>query len=1140
MSTHSLQIIVILMGAFQALIALTVFLFDPRRTTNVALAIYLLVFAAYSAGVAGMADAVTVEQAAPWTWVVALVGLQVSVGLIYLTLHVFRFSWLRRPHISLPLAVASAAPVILVLIDGLFQTRLMYPGLDARLYLGGYVELSAFLNTPLSVLFRVTNLYLAQVVQIGLVVHLLRQPDTRPYRSALWVLLMLEALGALSQMVLRALIGPLAAFILIQFSLTASVALVFSQTHAISTRKSNRLLQRLGFSGRRAISVRVKLLALAAIVITIMTAGQGAINIESINQQSERNDQLRLLQQHNDYRALVSNLEQTAGSLATSLADRVDIAALFKARDRDVLLARLTPLFTTLKEQYNVVHMYVEDADGRVFLRVHDPDVYGDDITYRRTAAQALATQQTVSGLDIGPNRLGVRGVSPLYDNNQFIGLVEVGLDYDQRFINSLKNRSGSDFRLWVTHEAAAPANLRPSADAPAAPLDSLFFYAATTQAVPTPPAEVFRRVMSTGKAEYQQVNTADQSWAVMVVPLQAYPDRIIGAIEIILSRAAFVADFQQIRFTNLTLAAGLGLLAFVLLWISTTNAVLNPLLHLTTIAGRQLRGDLKARAEIESRDEFRQLGDTLNSLTAQLSDLIGSLEQRVLARTEQLRASAEVGHAAASILDGNELLTTIVNLIAQRFGFYYVAIFTVSPDNQYAVLHDATGEAGRVLKEQHHRLKLDDQSMVGNAIRQRRLQITSDVTQEAAHSTNPLLPETRSEIALPLMVGDRILGALDVQSVQPNAFDEGTATVLQSMADQIAVALSNAEQFKQTQAALEQASALYNASQSITLAEEPQMMLTELIKYAAADADGATIILHERAQSGSAEPRLEAVATWARQASDKQVAPGTHFTMEQLPIMRSLSPDQPIIIEDANAPDVDAGLRRAMNLLNVRAAVVLPMVTGQHPFGALIIAYREPRLLPLDNLRPLIALTNQLAVSVQNQQLLAETHLTLEQLNEANRRLTGEAWRAYTRAAARPLRVIDAGPGVVPEQLPPTAEAAVPIVVRGEAIGHLKLRDTDRRASWSEADLALLQAVAAEVAGVIDNARLFEQARDRAAREAQFNRIADRIRRASGIQAILRAAAEELSVALDTSHAHAQLSRAVGQADGREPTGER
>jgi GAF domain-containing protein len=486
-------------------------------------------------------------------------------------------------------------------------------------------------------------------------------------------------------------------------------------------------------------------------------------------------------------------------------------------------------------------------------------------------------------------------------------------------------------------------------------------------------------------------------------------------------------------------------------------------------------------------------------------------------------------GGAPASILDTDELLTAVVNLITERFGFYYAAVFTLDDDGRRAVLRAATGEAGRVLMERQHQLDADERSMVGAAIVRRQARITADVTREGSRFANPLLPKTRSEIALPLQVGRRVLGALDVQSIEPAAFDEATAGVLQSMADQIAVALSNAQQFKQTAAALEQANTLYQASQSMALATDPQTMLTELVRYAAADADRAAIILYGSEQPG-VEPHLVAVAAWARRALDLQIAPDARFTMDQLPVMQNLSTAAPLIVADSRQPDIDRNLRRTMRLFKVRAAIVVPMITAQQPFGALIIAYRQPRRFTPDDLRPLTALTNQLAVSIQNQRLLAEAQSALQQLDEANRRLTGEAWRAYTRATPA-LKAIDIGPGVNAERV--TADAATaPIVVRGEPIGVLKLGGVDGHQDGAEDSLALLQAVADEVASVIDNTRLFEQAELRAAREAQLNRITERIRRATSIQAILRTAAEELSAALNTSHAHAQLGRGTRNND--------
>ena len=191
------------------------------------------------------------------------------------------------------------------------------------------------------------------------------------------------------------------------------------------------------------------------------------------------------------------------------------------------------------------------------------------------------------------------------------------------------------------------------------------------------------------------------------------------------------------------------------------------------------------------------------HSLYATVLTERATLERRVEERTAQITTSADVGRAAVSILDTNQLLREIVNLITDRFGFYYAAVFLADNTNKWAVLREATGEAGRMLKERKHQLEIGGQSMVGTAMKTRKARIALDVGDEAVRFANPLLPDTRSEIALPLVVGTRVIGALDVQSTQMAAFDEASAAVLQSMADQIAIALSNTLQFQQAQAAL-------------------------------------------------------------------------------------------------------------------------------------------------------------------------------------------------------------------------------------------------------------------------------------------------------------------------------------------------
>jgi GAF domain-containing protein len=143
------------------------------------------------------------------------------------------------------------------------------------------------------------------------------------------------------------------------------------------------------------------------------------------------------------------------------------------------------------------------------------------------------------------------------------------------------------------------------------------------------------------------------------------------------------------------------------------------------------------------------------------------------------------------------------------------------------------------------------------------------------------------------------------------------------------------------------------------------------------------------------------------------------------------------------------------------------------------------------------------------------------------NRRLTGEAWRTYTAPLGGALTVQDVAPGFADQSTP--AALNTPIMVRGEPIGALKLHDLDPNRAWSANDQALLEAVASEIAVTIDNARLLEQTERRAQREARLSQIAQRLRQATDIDSILQAATEELSLALDTSHAQAQLGQATG-----------
>ncbi len=283
--------------------------------------------------------------------------------------------------------------------------------------------------------------------------------------------------------------------------------------------------------------------------------------------------------------------------------------------------------------------------------------------------------------------------------------------------------------------------------------------------------------------------------------------------------QVALVVEQNQVEafrstYTMLGIIGGVvlvALLAAVVVSLFITRSISTPLADLAETATQIAAGDLKRVAKVEREDEVAALARAFNSMTGQLRELISGLEQRVAERTHelerravQLQAAAEVGQAATSIRDLNELLPQVTHLISERFGFYHAGIFMLDEAGEYAVLRAASSEGGRRMLARGHRLRVGEQGIVGYVTGIGEPRIALDVGDDAVHFQNPDLPLTRSEMALPLMVGVRVLGALNVQSAEEAAFTQEDIAVLQVLADQVAAAIENARLFDETQEALE------------------------------------------------------------------------------------------------------------------------------------------------------------------------------------------------------------------------------------------------------------------------------------------------------------------------------------------------
>ena len=380
-------------------------------------------------------------------------------------------------------------------------------------------------------------------------------------------------------------------------------------------------------------------------------------------------------------------------------------------------------------------------------------------------------------------------------------------------------------------------------------------------------------------------------------------------------------------------------------------------------------------RAQLE-RDRLKAAQD----LTLELTDIKTNLEQRVEARTAELDAAnqqtsrralqlqtiTELSESIAQLQDLNEIFPAVTRLISERFGFYHVGIFLVDRDREFAILQAANSEGGKRMLERSHRLRLGV-GVVGFAAQTGQPRIALDVGTDAVFFDNPDLPNTRSEVALPLKSRTDTVGILDVQSTEAGAFSSEDLQVLTALANQVAIALENARLLTETRAALIQVQEVYN-----------EFTRTE----------------------------------WSRTVSRAE----------------------------------QRGFR-----------------------------YQKGRIEMLER-----ALRSSEVISaVQSGEVVAS------QINGSNDK---------------------------------QAVVAVPVKLRGEVIGILHIESNDPTKRWQEDEVSLVQAVAERAAFAMENARLFQDARRRAAKERLISEATSRISGALNIENILHTTAEELERVLGGS----------------------
>jgi GAF domain-containing protein len=538
-----------------------------------------------------------------------------------------------------------------------------------------------------------------------------------------------------------------------------------------------------------------------------------------------------------------------------------------------------------------------------------------------------------------------------------------------------------------------------------------------------------------------------------------------------------------------------------------------------------------------------RGLEDALSHQQELVDTLAGQqelLERRVAERTSELRrqsmqleATAEIARLATESDDVDELMSRAIEVIRSRFGFYHASIFLLDETDSWAEIVASTGEAGQRLLSRRHRLAVGSASIIGWVTANKLPRVSADVSQDPFYFPNPALPDTRSEMAVPLMVGTRLTGALDLQSTENNAFADANVRAIEAIAGELAFAIENARLTteRQTQLVALEGEVQERIRQSWSdFARSSSPSIIHIGSGASGASSGGFTGFQDMSMRGETylsqdgkevvvpvRVRGETIAAIAARRAEGEEA----WSNDEVALMESVAGQAALALETARQYAEEQRRVSELEVVNrvsqaasqlLRTDTLLRMVGRQ---VQVVLGGTDVALALLDGSGEQL----DFAYALRGGE---ETELPSKPATEG---LEGVVFRSR-----QPLLLADAVARRAAELGVPLGENApkswlgVPMMVGDQLVGLIVTQDSNRPGRFNDDDLALLSTIAGQMATALQNARLLEQVQRTARRERMIHEISSKVRQSPDIESVLETTAREVGRALNAARATVRL----------------